>query len=215
MNEPEFPKEKIQQFFQEHARVLFDERLRVFCYFGVALLVLVGVLDLFVVNSELLPAYLSIRLATALILVGVVFFVYPALGKKIVRVWGIVGALLVACCLSISFSLLGESATPYYAGLNLLILGVILIMPFTFLESVLTLCLVYAAYIVPLWLHNQGSPFSVFITNNFLVLGTVLVALAGSYYAQRLRFREYRSRFQLSLSNQKLTALDNSEASYI
>lgn len=209
MNEAEFPKEKIQLSFREHTRVLFEERLRVFCYFGVALLVLVGVLDLVVVRRELLPAYLSIRLATALILVGVVFFIYPALGKKFVQLWGIVGALLIACCLSISFSLLGESATPYYAGLNLLILGITLIIPFTFLESVSTFCLVYAAYLVPLWLQYGSSSFSGFINNHFLVIGTLLVALVGSYYAQRLRFREYGSRYQLSLSNQKLTALDN------
>ena len=88
MNEAEFPKEQIQQSFREHTRVLFEERLRVFCYFGVALLVLVGVLDLLVVKRELLPAYLSIRLATALILVGVVFFIYPALGKKFVQTLG-------------------------------------------------------------------------------------------------------------------------------
>ncbi len=209
MNEAEFPKEKIQQSFREHTRVLFEERLRVFCYFGVALLLLVGVLDLWVVSRELLPAYLSIRLATALILVAVVFFIHPALGKKFVRLWGMVGALLIACCLSISFSLLGESATPYYAGLNLLILGVTLIIPFTFLESASTLCLVYGAYIVPLWLQHGASSFSGFIDNHFLVIGTLLVALAGSYYAQRLRFREYGSRYQLSLSNQKLKALDN------
>ncbi|MFN8007476.1 MAG: GAF domain-containing protein [Terriglobia bacterium] len=209
MSESEFPKEKIQQSFREHTRVLFDERLRVFCYFGVALLMLVGGLDLFIVKRELLPAYLSIRAATALILVGIVFFVYPALGRRFVRLWGMVGSLLVAFCLSISFSLLGESSAPYYAGLNLLILGVTLIMPFTFPEAALALSLVYAAYFLPLWIQQQSYSFNAFVNNHFLVIGTILVALAGSYYAQKLRFREYRSRYQLAQSNQKLTALDN------
>ena len=108
MNEAEFPKEKIQQSFREHTRVLFEERLRVFCYFGVALLLLVGVLDLWVVRRELLPAYLSIRLATALILVGVVFFIHPALGKKFVRLWGMVGALLLGMAVMWCTSLIGH-----------------------------------------------------------------------------------------------------------
>lgn len=209
MSKANLSKEKLQNSFQDHIRVLFDERLRVFSYFGVALVALAGVLDLFVVRRELLPTILSIRLGTALSVVGMVFSLYPALGKRFVKFWGVFISLLIACCLSLSFSILGENVTPYYAGLNLLILGVTLILPFTFLEAALALGLVYSAYLVPLCLQDGGASMSELINSHLLIVGTVLVGLAGSYYAQKLRFREFRSLYQLSLSNQRLTALDN------
>ena len=47
-----------------------------------------------------------------------------------------------------------------------------------------------------------------FLNNNFFILGTIVIALTSSHYSQKLRFHEFRSRLQLSQTNDKLTSLD-------
>jgi len=139
---------------------------------------------------------------------AILLVAYPAIGKQHPALLGIVGPPIVGGSVSLMIVPLGGYESPYYAGLNLVILGVTLVMPFSLRESALTCCLVYATYFVPNLFVNTINRPDLFLNNNFFILGTIVIALTSSHYSQKLRFHEFRSRLQLSQTNDKLTSLD-------
>jgi GAF domain-containing protein/CheY-like chemotaxis protein len=202
-------KQQLQEAFRGYIQALCYERVKVLYHLGIVLVPLFGFLDYIIAPPELLFSFLSLRLAAAVMLLGTLFVIYPTIGKKYPVFLGMLGPSIVGGSISLMiFIYLGGYESPYYAGLNLVILAVTLVMPFSMIESAITCSLVYATYLIPVLLFDKISSPEVFVNNNFFILGTIIIALTSSFYAQRMRFREFRSRYQLSLTNEKLTALD-------
>ncbi len=201
-------KAQLQQAFREHIRSLCYERVSVLYHLGIVLVPLFGILDCFVAPDNLRYSFLILRVTTAAILLAILFVAYPTIGKRWPSFLGILGPPIVGGSISLMTFYLSGYESPYYAGLNLVILGVTLVMPFSVLECAITCGLVYASYLFPILLLNSIVRPDIFISNNFFILGTITIALTSAYFSQKLRFREFRSRYHLSLTNEKLTILD-------
>lgn len=109
-----------------------------------------------------------------------------------------------------------DATSSYYAGLSLILVGASIILRWRFLDNVInaTICLI--AFIILLCVLE--SPKDVFISHVFFVFSTGVFASAGSYFNNRLRFREFQlrqeleeSRITLSEKNNKLEALDEAK----
>ena len=199
---------QLQEAFRAHIKGLCSERVVVLYYLGIVLLPLFGILDCFIAPAHLLHSFLILRLVAAVILLAILLVAYPAIGRQHPALLGIVGPPIVGGSVSLMTVPMGGYESPYYAGLNLVILGVTLVMPFSLRESALTCGLVYATYFLPNLFVNTISRPDLFLNNNFFILGTIVIALTSSHYSQKLRFHEFRSRLQLSQTNDKLTSLD-------
>ena len=182
---------QLQQAFREHIQNLCYERVKILYYLGIILTPLFGLLDVVFAPPGLFFLYLMLRFGTSLVLFLILFFAYPTFGQRSPRVLGIIGPVVLGAAISITTCLLGGYESPYYAGLNLVILGMSLVLPFSVKETAVTCGLIYGSYIVPiLWLDRLAEP-KFFINNNFFLLGTIIIALASSFYSQRLRFKEF------------------------
>ena len=199
---------QFQEVFRAHIKGLCTERVVVLYYLGILLLPLFGILDCFIAPPHLLHSFLILRLAAAVILLAILLVGYPTLGKQYPALLGIVGPPIVGGSVSLMTVPMGGYESPYYAGLNLVILGVTLVMPFSLRQSALTCGLVYATYFVPNLFGITINRPDLFLNNNFSILGTLVIALTSSHYSQKLRFHEFGSRHQLSQTNDKLTSLD-------
>ncbi len=199
---------QLQEAFRTHIKGLCSERVVVLYYLGIALLPLFGILDYFIAPTPLLHSFLILRLVAAVILLAILLVAYPAIGKQHPALLGIIGPPIVGGSVSLMTVRMGGYESPYYAGLNLVILGVTLVMPFSLRQSALTCFLVYSTYVLPNLFVNTITRPELFLNNNFFILGTIVIALTGSHYSQKLRFHEFRSRLQLSQTNDKLTSLD-------
>lgn len=199
---------QLQTAFRAHINSLCSERVVVLYYLGIVLLPLFGILDYFVAPPHLFHSFLILRLAAAVMLLAILLVAYPAIGKQHPALLGIIGPPIVGGSISLMTVPMGGYESPYYAGLNLVILGVTLVMPFSLRESALTCGLVYATYFVPNLFVNTINRPDLFLNNNFFIIGTIVIALTSSHYSQKLRFHEFRSRLQLSQTNEKLTSLD-------
>lgn len=199
---------QFQRAFREHIQNLCYERVSVLYHLGIFLVPLFGILDCIVAPNRYLFSFLILRLAAAAALLAILFVVYPTIGKRWPSLLGILGPPIVGGSISLMTVYYGGYESPYYAGLNLVILGVTLVMPFSVVECAITCGLVYSTYLIPNLILNPISRPDIFINNNFFILGTIIIALTSAYFSQKLRFREFRSRYHLSLTNKKLTALD-------
>ncbi len=106
--------------------------------------------------------------------------------------------------LMIAFS---EGATsPYYAGLNLVILGVCAVMQTSVWESLFSIVAIFAMYLAACLFHGDlGSTFAI-VNNIYFLTLSALIVLAGNYNYNRLRYQEFVLRHQLGESRQQLEA---------
>lgn len=103
--------------------------------------------------------------------------------------------------------------SPYYAGLNLVLLGVAMVMQWTAAQSLAAVLLMFGLY---LWAVLPLAAEAAIVTNNlwFLFLTSIIVVI-GSRISHRLRLSDFRSRHDLDRSrrelettNQRLRELD-------
>jgi response regulator RpfG family c-di-GMP phosphodiesterase/signal transduction histidine kinase len=135
--------------------------------------------------------------------------------------------LLDAVGIAILIQFLGGFLTSYYQGLNIIVMGMIVIIPFSFRETIMLYILTWACYAIPSFarlflvketLTVNGHPLDLwrFILNNlFFLTSIIIVGAFGSYTMDSTRRRELRGRIQLEEttgklqeSNAKLKTLD-------
>jgi len=179
----------------------------------VVILMPVGVvLDLWVYPEHWF-FFLVLRLVCS-VLAGVLWFLYTTpFGQKHNQALGLPIPLLPAFFIAWMIYHTGVPTSPYYAGLNLILLAVSVVVRWDVLESLLAVggvLLMYAA----VCLLRPGSGSVIF--NNFYFLAlTGIIVVTGNYFFNRLRFREFKASYELERNrkaleetNQKLLELD-------
>jgi signal transduction histidine kinase len=174
------------------------------------------VLDLAVYPREVIP-FLWIRLFGSAL--GAVLWILHAssFGQKHVRWLGLPIAFVPAFCVAWMVYRTGDPVSPYYAGLNLILLAVSVIVRWNVIESLLAVAGVTLMYLVAA--VAQSGPitkyWSGFVNNLYFLLLTGIIVVTGNFFFNRLRFREFclayeleKNKQQLEESNRKLTELD-------
>lgn len=180
-------------------------------------------LDWFVYRTHL-PEFLGLRVLCSILVAVVRVLFNTPFGERHYRTLGMVWYLLPALFISWMIYLSKDPASPYYAGLNIVLIGAGLFLPWTSKENLLAWGLVMLMYLVACGL--LGIPSIVahqdIIFNNlyFLVL-TGLIVVIASYYHSGTRFREFALRFELDQNkqileeaNRKLTDLDQAKSRF-
>ena len=105
--------------------------------------------------------------------------------------------------------------SPYYAGLNIVMVGVILLIPYTLKEAGLICAIVVVCYATVCIVHRMAMPSdlhratappgaSSFINNIYFLSMTTVLALAACHYTSKRRFEEFRLRYELDVNNREL-----------
>jgi signal transduction histidine kinase len=101
-------------------------------------------------------------------------------------------------------------ASPYYAGLNLVIAVTCILMPFTLREALVVCLIILALYIAACLYHQEHNAAPVRIRDiygNFFFLGvTALIVITSSHYFNLRRLDEFSLRHRLDEQNQELNA---------
>ncbi len=97
-------------------------------------------------------------------------------------------------------------SSPYYAGLNIVLLVVGLVLHWTVIESVVVVSVTMAMYITACWLHGDISDVSSLVNNLYFLVLTGIIIITGSYYHNKTRFREFAFRYELDKSRKALEA---------
>ncbi len=200
-NDPE-----IQQAFAEYDRQDSITNSKVGCLLAIALMPLGSfTMDYFVYPQHLWP-FFQLRLASGLLTGGVLALLMSRWGQKYYRVlrmaWYWIPMVFIAC-------LIYQARDPnsyYYAGFNLVLLTVGVVLPWTYREILATSMLIICAYVA----ISLGKGWAnAILANNLFFLGcTALIVVTGSYFHSRLRFREFALRFELE-RNRKLIEENN------
>ncbi|MDC4223813.1 MAG: HAMP domain-containing sensor histidine kinase [Candidatus Manganitrophus sp.] len=199
--------------FQEYAREINTFRLRIGCILGFTLVPLFSLLDYYAV-PEHFKTFLLIRLVSSATTLFLFLFTFTSFGKKHITWIGALTAILIGGTIAMMTRYLGGYQSPYYAGLNLVMLAISMLFAWD-LRITAAICLtMYAFYIVPILLYDQIEHTEILINNNAFLISTMFIGLTSAYFISRLRYQEFESRYKmeesrkaLEVSNQKLREL--------
>ncbi len=143
------------------------------------------------------------------------WFVTTPFGKRHYRALGWILPALPSFFISVMIWQTQGSVSPYYAGLNLVLLGAAIILRWTLLDSMVVFSEVLLVYFLACLLNNKYTDNRIFFNNFYFLFVTGVFVVIGSYFYNRLRLREFALRFELDRnkkaleeSNQKLVELD-------
>jgi signal transduction histidine kinase len=195
------------------------ERARVGAILAASLVMIFSLLDFFS-YPEYAKTFLFLRVADSALLLIALAISYSKFGLSYGRALGIFEMSLTGIMINIMIRYAGYE-TPYYAGLNLVVLAIGVLFPWSLKETILTSGFVYICYLAPILLFDKISNIVLFVNNNIFLLATIIIASIASYFASSIRRREFDGRYQLEKagealkkSNEKLQEYDKAKTRF-
>src|SRR6266540_4663698 len=161
-------------------------------------------LDIVIVPSELLGRFAMYRAFVT----GAMLVQYFILRRTRPGRWsilpGYVATVLFAVMISQMTVDLGGFGSPYYAGLNLVIVGVDVLLPWRPIHSLLNGLAVLATYLFMNGVFGGAFDLSSVVSNIYFMGSTVVIAVAISHVRHRLIANEFALRAELVQTNSDL-----------
>jgi two-component system sensor histidine kinase PhcS len=98
------------------------------------------------------------------------------------------------------------AASPYYAGLTLVLMFLAVILDWTFSQSVVSVLLVLMLYLCASLPTALGPEFGKFLNNLFFLVSSGIAIIAGTYFHSRVRVQEFVFQSELDKSRKALEA---------
>jgi signal transduction histidine kinase len=214
---------EVQQAFAEYDRNVTVNNFKVACVVGAILMPAGVVLDRAVYPGQWVP-FLEARFLCSVLIASFLRVLITPFGRRNYRYFGVTLFMLPASFIAWmifasqdSKVSLGGAASPYYAGLNLVMLVLAFVLHWTFLESLSAALLVIVLYVAAAAFAHGGimANFGLFVNNLYFLSLTGIIVITGSYFHSKTRYREFAFRYELDKSkkaleesNQKLVELD-------
>jgi signal transduction histidine kinase len=189
--------------YAEYDRGVRLSNVRIASLLVILLMPFGAILDWFVYPQYLLP-FLGLRLVCSLA-TGLAWLLLESRWQKqvypyLIHAWYLMPTLAISLMIAFSQGVV----SPYYAGLNLVILAVSAVMQTGLTESLFTIGAIFGLYLGACLLHGRLGSSSAVFGNLYFLIVTALIVLAGNYNYNRLRYREFVLRHQLGESQRQL-----------
>lgn len=195
--------------FDDYRDGLLHGWLRVLTALGYTLIPLFFVLDFFMMPAELLPRFAIYRGAVTAAVLGQYFIVRWSRPTRYSYVHGYIFSTLVAAMIVQMTLDLGGFSSTYYAGLNLVIVAVNLLLPWRWVHSAINGVLIITVYIAANAVFGPRADVKEIVNNLYFMGGTVIISVALTQVRVRLITEEFRLRQDLLATN---LSLDHSRA---
>ena len=110
--------------------------------------------------------------------------------------------------IAIMIQVLGGISAKYVQGLYLIIMGLVVVVPLAFKQTLILYGLIWGSFTIPslLTLHRSEVDWREGFANLFFLTGLIVVGGFGSYIMENIRRRELIGRIQLEQATEKLQA---------
>ena len=212
--------EDVRRAFAEYDRTVTISNFKVACVLGAILMPAGYILDYYHFqywDPGVVPYFLKLRLLCSLLIAVFLAILLTPFGHRNYRTLGVTLFMLPASFIAWMIYYREGAISPYYAGLNLVLLVLAFVLHWTFWESFSAAVLVLVLYLAACLFHGPISKETLgdFVNNLYFLVLTGIIVVTGSYFHSKSRFREFALRYELDLnkkaleeSNQKLLELD-------
>ncbi len=189
----------LSENFDTHLQGITHEWLKTLTALGIVLVPTFFLLDYFTLPKEILPRIGVYRLTSTLILLVQFFIIAKSRPGRLSFLHGHIVTINVAGAITLMILDVGGFNSSYYAGLNLVIIAVNLLLPWHPFHSIINCTMVLAMYIgLNLWANPEFDS-SILFNNLFFLFGTAIIAVSINF----VKYRQVRQEFYLLLELKK------------
>lgn len=160
-------------------------------------------LDFFVYKQQL-PLFLFLRLLSSALACVLWYLHTTEFGKNKYKLLGLPIAWLPAFFIGLMIYRTEGPTSPYYAGLNLILLAVSVVVHWNVRESLLAVAGVLAMYSAVSLPKAEAHQLPIIFNNYYFLILTGIIVVVGNFIFNQLRFSEFASRFELNASRRAL-----------
>lgn len=200
------PAARLRELFQAYEK---DIRVRNYRTCGVLAIVFMlagSSLDWIVYGVEGAVRFSRLRFMSAGVLAVVEGLLLTDWGRRMHRVLGLVMASPLIVSIAWMIYIMEGADSPYYAGLNLVLLGAAVLMRWTLTDSILVVGATLGAYLLACFAHGPISNPRIFFNNLYFLCVTGVFTTAGTWIYNRIRLSEFALRYDLDISRGNLEA---------
>jgi two-component system sensor histidine kinase PhcS len=198
---------EVLKAFAIYDRGITISNFKVACVLGMLLMPAGFILDGYVYHDSA-SYFLKLRLVSSALIAVFLGVLLTEFGKKHYRLLGVTLFMIPASFIAWMIKETDGASSPYYAGLNLVLLVLAFVLHWTFWESLTAATLVIALYLTASLLHGglslDASDVSSLVNNLYFLGLTGIIVVTGSYFHSKSRFREFSLRHQLAESRKTL-----------
>ena len=194
------PKEFLPAY-REYDREFTLRKTRLGCILGVVLVPIFGGLDRIAYPDE---HFFPLRLLCSGLMAGLYFVLRTDFGKKYYHFQGLILLFLPSAAISWMVYRTEGTASPYYAGLTLVLMILAVVLDWPIWQSIVSVALVLALYLTACLFSKAAVDIRLFINHLFFLVSCGIAIIAGTYYHSRVRIREFVSRSELDKSRKAL-----------
>jgi two-component system sensor histidine kinase PhcS len=194
---------EIRAAYEEFDRELTIRKTRVGCALGAIFVPLFSGLDYFIYPHHA-RMFLAIRLFCSMLMVALYPMIGTEFGRKNFRLLGVAILFLPAAAIAWMVSVTGGGASPYYAGLILVMMFLAVLLDWTFWQSVASVVLVWALYFSACRISDDSVELGILVNNVFFLVATGIVIIISAKFHSEIRLREFVSRCELDKSQREL-----------
>ncbi|MBC7397424.1 MAG: HAMP domain-containing histidine kinase [Bdellovibrionales bacterium] len=193
---------ELEARYQETSRIRTAESAKLACMLALILFPAFSLTDWFTQREHFLVLS-EIRYS------AVIFFVVFYFGANRTKLWSIAARsslLLIFIVATLSITLMtlvtGSEESPYYAGVNLVSLAAVLVLPWGAIEIAWTSLLLFLIYVTGVVVHSHFRILNpaAFMNNLSFMLGTGIIGTSSAFLSDRLRRGSFERSLQIERS---------------
>lgn len=190
-------KRGIDQPFERFIYQIVHEWSTTLAALAFVLVPLFFILDYFTLPHHLLPKFAVYRIVGTFIPLFQYFIIKRTLPGKLSYIHGYLVSLVVGGVIAIMTIDLGGFESSYYAGINLVIIGVNLLLPWEAIHSAVNGFMLLLLYVLLNLFTDTNYEVTSIINNLFFMSGTVIIAVSINYVRYKLIKQEFFLRTEL------------------
>jgi two-component system sensor histidine kinase PhcS len=191
--------------YQEYDRESTIRKTRLGCFFGIVMVPLFGLLDLYVYRSRAFDFFLM-RLLCSALMAALYLVLRTNFGKKYYHFQGLVLLFLPSATIAWMVYATEGTASPYYAGLTLVLMVLAVVLDWPIWQSIVSVLLVLLLYVAACLFSPYQFDRHLFADGLFFLTSSGIAIIAGTYYHSGVRIREFVARSELDKSRKALEA---------
>ncbi|MDH4200075.1 MAG: serine/threonine-protein phosphatase [Spirochaetia bacterium] len=178
--------------------------LKTLTFIGITLIPIFGILDYFIMPSELVTRIWIYRLVNTLILIIQYFILRVTKPARYSFLHGYFASLVTTLTIIQMTSDLGGFNSSYYQGLNLVIIAVNLLIPWRPVHSAANGLLTVILYVIVNLITFHVFDMQILINNLFFLTATVIISVSINYLRHNLVKKEFLLRGELKAARDAL-----------
>ncbi len=177
--------------FENYLSSIIHEWLKTLTILAFLLVPTFLILDYFIMPKELLQRFVIYRAVSTLIVIIQYAIIRETKASKLSFIHGYVVSVNIGGMIALMTVDLGGFDSSYYAGLNLVIMGVNLWMPWKALHSVVNSIIIISMYIFFNVIAGHDYGHSILINNLFFLFSTAIIAISINHVKHKLIKKEF------------------------